>query len=362
MTRTVRTRAVFWPLVTIATATVLISTALRFGRSAAVPTPPPDAAEKTVGKAQDGVVCFGIVDLEHGVAALAPLQSGRVADILVTENQTVAQGTDLLRLDDGIARSRFEEAEAGVMLAQLQLLQARKGRELHASRVGRQKAARDAMSSRVAAARRVQAHEKSLAKTAVISESDRFVSDDKIREMEALERVEDQRLAELEAQDAEAEIQRADYSLKAAEARRSQAQGALDDCRLKAPQSGTVLRILVTPGEMIGSAPGQPAVLFAADGPQVVRATVEQEFAGRIKVGASAVVQDEADPNASWRGRVERLAGWFSQRRTVLHDPSQFSDVRTLECVITLESGQARLRLGQSVRVLIGAVGRRTTP
>ena len=71
---------------------------------------------------------------------------------------------------------------------------------------------RDAMSSRVAAARRVRAHEEKLAKSAVITESDRFISDDKIREMEALERVEVQRLAELEAQDVEVEIRRASMS------------------------------------------------------------------------------------------------------------------------------------------------------
>jgi hypothetical protein len=88
----------------------------------------------------------------------------------------------------------------------------------------------------------------------------------------------------------------------------------------------------------------------------VIRATVEQEFAGRVKEGEPAVVQDEADPAATWRGRVSRLAGWYKQRRMVLHDPSELSDVRTLECVIELEPGQPRLRLGQSVRITIGPV------
>ena len=126
-----------------------------------------------------------------------PLQPGRVAEVLVTENQAVAQGTDLLRMEDGIARGRLDEAEAAVELAQLQLRQARKQHELHHDRVARQQAMRDAMSSRVAAARRVRAHEEKLAKSAVITESDRFISEEKIREMEALERAEVQRLAEL---------------------------------------------------------------------------------------------------------------------------------------------------------------------
>jgi HlyD family secretion protein len=356
MSQTRRARALVWPLITVAVAIALISTAVRFSRTVAAPTAPPPSLTTPAGQAQEGVVCFGTVDLERGVAALSPLQPGRVADVPVAENDKVEQGAELLRLDDGIARSRLDEAESAVLLAQLQVVQARKGRDLHHSRVARQKATRDAMSSRIAAARRVRAHEETLAKTAVITESDRFVSDDKIREMEALERAEEERLAELEALDPEAEIRRTEYSLKAAEARRDQAQQALDECRLKAPRPGTVLRILVGPGDVLAGQPGQPAMLFAADGPQVVRATVEQEFAGRIKEGMPALVSDEADPSATWRGRVARIAGWYSQRRTVLHDPSQLSDVRTLECVIVLEAGQPRLRLGQSVRIVVGAV------
>ena len=112
---------------------------------------------------------------------------------------------------------------------------------------------RDAMHSRVAAARRVLAREEKLAKSAVITESDRSINEEKIRELEALERAEAERLAELEAQDVEVEIRRAEYELKAAEARREQARLALEECRLKAPRPGTVLRILVGPGDVLGA-------------------------------------------------------------------------------------------------------------
>ena len=150
---------------------------------------------------------------------------------------------------------------------------------------------------------------------------------------------------------------RAEFELKAAEARREQAQLALEECRMRAPRPGTVLRILVAPGDVLGGHPGQPAVLFAADGPQVIRATVEQEFAEpRQGRRARHWSRTTPTPPSRWRGRVGRVAGWYNQRRTVLHDPSQLSDVRTLECVIVLDPGQPRLRLGQSVRIKIGPV------
>ena len=99
-------------------------------------------------------------------------------------------------------------------------------------------------------------------------------------------------------------------------------------------------------------------MLFAADGPQVVRAEVEQEFARRIKEGQPAVVQDEADATLTWRGRVERVASWYSQRRMVLREPDRLHDTRTLECLVVVEPGQPPLRLGERVRVLVGQVPR----
>jgi multidrug resistance efflux pump len=281
-----------------------------------------------------------------------------VAEVLAKENQVVPAGAVLLRLEDAAARSRLAEAEAAVGLARLQVQQARKLPEQHRSRVIQQQEMCAVMRSRLEVARRVLAQEKKLTPSGVITPRELSASEEKVRELEALERIEEQRLAELDGQDVAVDLRRAELELAAAEARRDQAQRGWEECRLRAPGPGTVLRILAGPGDLIGVQPGQTAVLFAADGPQVIRATVEQEFAPRIQEGQPAVVQDEAEAASSWRGRVERIAGWYSQRRTVLHDSSQFSDVRTLECLIVLELGQPRLLLGQSVRVFLGTAPR----
>jgi multidrug resistance efflux pump len=352
MTRFARARGLFRPVVAVFVGAALIFATLRFRGTGAAPAAdagqPPVASTSREG---EGVVCFGTVDLEHGVAALTSLQPGRVTEVLVAENQEVGQGTELLRLEDTSARTRLAEAEAGVELARLQLRQSKKQPEFQRIRIAQQQAMRDAMHSRVEAARRVLEREQRLAKSAIITDSDRSINQEKIRELEAMERAELLRQAELETQDADAETRRAEAELKAAEARREQARLALQECRLRAPRPGIVLRILVGPGDVLAS---QPGVLFAAAGPQVIRATVEQEFSGRVKEGEPALVRDDADPTATWKGRVGRVAGWYSQRRTILHDPSQLSDMRTLECLIVLEPGQPRLRLGQSVRIFIG--------
>ncbi len=342
---------------TVAVVAAMIIGGVRFAGIAAAPTATsPSPSSETAPTGPDGVVCFGTVDLEHGVASLDPLQPGRVIEVLVSENQHVSQGTELVRLDDAIARSRLAGADAAVKLAQLQLEQAREQPKLHQSRIAQQEAMRKAMASRASAARSAQAREEKLSTSVNIDEAEKSMSLEKVREMEALEQAEAERLAELKAQDVEAGIRRADHELKTAEARRDEAKVALEECQLCAPRAGTVLRIMVAPGDVPGAQPRQPAVLFAIDGPQVIRATVEQEFAARVNKDAPVLVRDEADHSAVWRGRVDRVAGWYSQRRTVLHDPAQLSDVRTLECVITLEPGQPSLQLGQSVRVFIGSV------
>ena len=88
----------------------------------------------------------------------------------------------------------------------------------------------------------------------------------------------------------------------------------------------------------------------------LIRAEVDQEFVDRIQVGQAALVRDDTHAGASWHGRVLRVAGWYEQRRPTSQDPSAFTDIRTVECLISIDRGQPLLRIGQRMRVLIGRV------
>ena len=128
----------------------------------------------------------------------------------------------------------------------------------------------------------------------------------------------------------------------------------MEDCLLSAPVDGTGLRILVGPGDMLAPQPKQPAVLFCANGQRIIRAEVEQEFARGVAVGQAASVQDETTADgATWNGQVLRVSDWYTHRRSILEEPLQLNDVRTLECLIALDPGQPPLRIGQRVRVTI---------
>jgi len=319
------------------------------------PAPERDNENKTTASStEESTVCFGQVDLLHGVTALYPLQPGRVVEVLAEEGQTVDQGRVLVRLDDGAARSRVAEAQAAVEEAELRLKKARKLPEQHNSRIAQQQDAVAAMRERLNAARHQRDRQRQLVKDQLADASDLRVREDQLREVEAMLRGEEKRLDDLKREDIDDDIRRAEKEAEVMKAKRDQARFALEECVVKAPRRGNVLRLLVGPGDVLSSQPKQPAVQFAIEGPLVVRADVEQEFVSRIAVGQRALVEDETRSGQMWKGKVERIANWITQRRSVLQGPLDFNDVRTVETLITLDSGQPPLRIGQRVRVRIG--------
>lgn len=356
MKRSSTPRRAWWLLLLVLLAASTPAAGLLFSYSSRGAPPAADERNdaKTAAPAEsEGIVCFGQVDLRHGVTALFPLQPGRVSEVLVEEGQTVAEGTVLIRLEDGAARGRLVEAQALLDEAELRLKQARRLPKQQRSRIAQQQDAVEAMKERLAAANRQLERQKKMVEKNLADDKDLDISKDHVRELEAMLRGETKRLDDLKQQDIDDDIHRAEKEVEAMKARRDQAKLALEECELKAPKRGTLLRLLVGPGDVLSAQAKQPAIQFAAQGPQVVRADVEQEFVGRIAVGQTARVQDETQLGRVWQGKVERIANWVTQRRSVLHEPLEFTDVRTVEVLIALDSGQPPLRIGQRVRVRI---------
>lgn len=356
MKRTSTPHRAWWLLLLILLAASTPAAGLLFSYSSS--GAPPTAGEHTdksttAPDKNEGIVCFGQVDLRHGVTALVPLQPGRVTEVLVEEGQTVDGGAPLIRLDDASARSRVTEAQVLLEEAKLRLKQTRKAPEQQRNRIAQQQDNIDAMKERRSAAQRQVDRQKPLVEKKLVDEKDLATSEDRVRELDAMLHGEENRLKNLKEQDSKDDIRRAEKEVEAMTARRDQARIALDECVVKAPRRGTVLRLLAGPGDVLSAQAKQPALQFAIEGPQVVRADVEQEFVVRIAAGQSVQVQDETQTGRTWRGKVERIANWVTQRRSILSEPHEFTDVRTVEVLITLDSDQPALRIGQRVRVRI---------
>jgi multidrug resistance efflux pump len=300
-----------------------------------------------------GVVCFGYVDMEHGITSLDPLVPGRVMGVEVREGEEVKAGQVLVRLDDYQARRRVQEAEADLVSAQELLIQALKLPKQHQARLSQQRAAIKAVQHRLESARLLLARKRELVQKQLLNATEADAAEALVQELQSLERAEKAKLSELELNDPTAGIKSAQANVSAKQARLDQARRGVEECALKAPSQGTVLRIMVNPGDVLGAQPKEPAILFCPKGRRIIRAEVEQEFASRVAVGQTALIRDDATGGALWHGRVLRLSDWYTQRRSIMQEPNQAHDVRTLECLIALDNGPAPLRIGQRVRVTL---------
>jgi multidrug resistance efflux pump len=139
-----------------------------------------------------------------------------------------------------------------------------------------------------------------------------------------------------------------------------EAQAFLESHTLRARGAGKVLRVLARPGTVFGPNSKQPAFWFQPAGALVIRAEVEQETAHRLKLGLSAVVQDDVQPDAAtWKAKVTRIADSYLPKRPTSAagvDPFVLNEAKVLECIleITTTGKEPTLRLGQKVRVNLG--------
>lgn len=314
-----------------------------------------ERAATSISPSGGSVVCFGHVDVEPGITALYPVQPGRVTEVLVHEDDSIKAGTVLFRLDERQAKFLVRRAQEDLKASELQLADARKLPQQQDLKLAQQRQAILATQHRLASARHLLEHNRNLMKRELAPREEVEAGAEKVKELEAAQEAEKQKLQELELADPASQVERAEADVRAKQAHLEEAQYALEECSVKAPADGKVLRLLVGVGDVLSTQPRQPAVQFCPAGPRIVRAEVEQEFANRVAKGQTALIQDDSSSGSGWRGKVARLSDWYTHRRSMLQEPLQFNDVRTLECIVQLDPGQPALRIGQRVRVTLGA-------
>jgi multidrug efflux pump subunit AcrA (membrane-fusion protein) len=176
----------------------------------------------------------------------------------------------------------------------------------------------------------------------------------KVQELDELIKAEEAKLEEIKLIDPNIDMARADADVAGKKTRMDQAQWALDQCKLLAAADGTVLRVHVNPGELLGANPQRPAVEFLPQGDLIVRAEVLQEWAGRVKLDQEVDIIDDTYQGPSYKGKVYFLSPWFTQKRNLIIEPFMYNDVRFLECLVRVApESVAPLRVGQRVRVKI---------
>jgi multidrug resistance efflux pump len=317
--------------------------------------------EKQSSSEQFAVVCLGHVDVEAGVTPLNPTLPGKVAEVQAEEEKSYHAGAVLLTLDKEAAALRLQEAEKDLELAKEKLRQAEKNSKRdHDEAIELQELAVETARYKANAADKELSEESKQVQRKLVSKLLFEKAKALVESLKTQHKLEQKKLEQLKKRDITDQTRRARLVVAARETQVERARKALKDCDVVAPVDGKVLRVQVNKGEAIGTQPAQAAILFLpAAKERIIRAEVPQEFAWQVAENSKVRIEDDTRPEDSvhWDGKVIRMSDWYTHRRSILQEPLQFNDVRTLECIVavTHDPSKPRLRIGQRVRVKIAS-------
>jgi HlyD family secretion protein len=293
----------------------------------------------------------------EGVSVLMPGQSGRVTWV-IKEGTEVEKGAVLLKVDNSQQLAQLQQARAALDSAKQVEIQADAGLiQGHRHYINQQKAAIEVARLTQELAETDLKKAESAFKKDLISENDLRMAHLKVLMAKQSVIAEQEKLETIKLAMPEAKLAEAKAKVLLAEGKLREAQVALDECEVRAPTDGTVLRVEVAVHELIGPAQGgqmkAPPLQFCPKGKLIVRAEILQEWASRIKVGQEVIITDDAGSSRQWKGKVYYTAGFMTKKRNVIMEPFMVNDVRTMECKIEVFPSEHTLLIGQQVRAII---------
>ena len=252
-------------------------------------------------------IANGKVDVEGGIIQIAARRGGVVRQVLVQEGDRVVAGQILARQEDDEPRLALQSANADVAQAesQLRLIQV----DIRTAQREYERLEQLVATNFVAAQRLDQARD-SIAQ-------------------------------------AQARLGSAQAAVDTARARRNQSAYNVELTVIRAPQSGRIVRRYANPGAGASTLNVSNMFDLEPDAPRIARAEIVESDIPNITPGQAVEITPEGDPSKVYVGAVLRRAAVFGARKLASDDPSQRSDERVVEVVVT--AGDAPLLIGQRV-------------
>ena len=147
------------------------------------------------------------------------------------------------------------------------------------------------------------------------------------------------------------ELGRADADLSGAEANIKLAEDKLGKCVVRAPISGTVLRVLLHEGESFGLVAPHPLFTMADVSARRVRAEVDEDDIAKVHIGQKLVISADAYSHRTFSGVVTQLANLMGRKSVITGDPAQKADRDILEVTADLNQPANALPIGLRVTV-----------
>ncbi len=239
---------------------------------------------------------------------VSPQVAGRVARILVSDNQDVAAGQVLLELDPADFRSRLEQAEAQVAQTQAQVAQAEAQRTIRAAEVDQARAALSAAATNANNSandfRRLQQARNSDEATASAQQVDHALAEQ--RSTDAQRRAAEKAVAAAQAQLAfvARQIEAARAAVRSAQAQVAQAKLSLSYTSVQAHVAGRVANKTVAVGDFVE--PGNAMMAIVPRNVYVTADFKETQLA-RVRPGQPVEVKVDAYPELQLHGRVDSV-------------------------------------------------------
>lgn len=254
-------------------------------------------------------IANGKVDIEGGIIQIAARRGGVVREVLVQEGDRVVAGQILARQEDDEPRLSLQTANADLAAAesQLRLIQV----DIRTAQREHERLERLVATNFVAAQRMDQAR-------------------DAIAQAQA-------RLGSQQA------------AVQTARARRDQAAYNVELTVIRSPADGRIVRRYANPGAGASTLNVSNMFDLEPDAPRIARAEIVESDIPNITAGQAVEITPEGDPSKVYIGSVLRRAAVFGARKLASDDPSQRSDERVVEVVVS--AGDAPLLIGQRVLV-----------
>jgi HlyD family secretion protein len=282
---------------------------------------------------------LGRVEPRSGDVKIGATVLGRIAEVLVKENEQVEEGQLLIRLDDDEARARLvaAEAEAGGRKSD------RDGQTATAGREDVRRSEDNMFSAERAVTGARFELDYALAARRVGQGTESQVADARRRLQEARDRLQRERIAYANAQ-SKANLpspNRYEAALSSARANVQLAEVMLDKTRIRAPVTGRALIINAKVGETAAPSPDMVLVVVGDTATLRVKAEVDEADAGKVRIGQRAFVRSVAHPGQEFEGRVTAIAPSLSAAKLTARGPRRPTDVDVLEVTVELDGRPA---------------------
>lgn len=308
---------------------------------------PERAESKEISGTPAVLAAQGRVEGREETVSLGSSAEGVVKEVLVQDGQEVTKGSVLAIIDCDDIGAEIELAKAqaeSARQARIRLLRGHRDEERKAA--AQETAAAKAI---LTEAQEHLEHSDTLYQQDAIS---RDVFEEAKRDLEVANANYEKALAEQElvnAQPLPEEIARADSEVVAAERNIAVATDKLEKCTVRAPISGTVLKVMTRAGESYSSLLPHPLLTLADESVRRVRAEVDERDIGKVRLGQTSIVTADGFPGQSFNGRVVQIYAAMKPKSVLSDDPSQKVDRDVLDVIVELEPSAQQLPLGLRV-------------